>query len=356
MGQFPEGLLIFSMPLADMIRRFTGAETVLLGDVTYGACCVDDFTSNALSCDFLVHYGHSCLVPTTTTCIRTMYVFVYISIDVGHLVDSVKANFSSDLKVVLAGTIQFARSIQAAKPILSDYFQELFVPQAKPLSPGEVLGCTSPVFEKKYDAIIFVADGRFHLESIMIHNPTIDAFRYNPYDKTITIEKYGHSKMKHLRKSAIDATRDVKHWGLILGTLGRQGNPKIFDRITKMIKERNQICTKILLSEIFPEKLKLFTDIDAFIQVGCPRLSIDWGHEFPKPILNPYEATVALRQTEWNPERYPMDFYSSGGGVWTNRFQTEEEKLKEKELRKARRKALKERMKRKKRVKLEYEN
>jgi diphthamide biosynthesis enzyme Dph1/Dph2-like protein len=51
-------------------------------------------------------------VPTTTTCIRTMYVFVYITIDVGHLVDSVKANFSQDLKVVLAGTIQFARSIQ----------------------------------------------------------------------------------------------------------------------------------------------------------------------------------------------------------------------------------------------------
>ena len=50
------------------------------------------------------------------------------------------------------------------------------------------------------------------------------------------------------------------------------------------------------------------------------------------------------------------DFYSYNGGVWTNRYQTEEEKLKEKELRKARRKAHKERLKRKKRVTLEYEN
>ena len=40
---------------------FTGAETIVMGDVTYGACCVDDFTAKALGADLLVHYGHSCL-------------------------------------------------------------------------------------------------------------------------------------------------------------------------------------------------------------------------------------------------------------------------------------------------------
>lgn len=41
--------------------RFTKAEVMVMGDVTYGACCVDDFTARALGVDFLVHYGHSCL-------------------------------------------------------------------------------------------------------------------------------------------------------------------------------------------------------------------------------------------------------------------------------------------------------
>ena len=41
--------------------RFTGCDTVIMGDVTYGACCVDDFTARALRCDLMVHYGHSCL-------------------------------------------------------------------------------------------------------------------------------------------------------------------------------------------------------------------------------------------------------------------------------------------------------
>lgn len=61
------------------------------------------------------------------------------------------------------GTIQFAGAVHEACEQVADHFETVAVPQAKPLSPGEVLGCTSPVIEGK-DALVFVADGRFHLE------------------------------------------------------------------------------------------------------------------------------------------------------------------------------------------------
>lgn len=51
--------------------------------------------------------------------------------------------------------------------------------QVAPLSPGEVLGCTAPVLEPgAADVLVFVADGRFHLEAIMIANPWLPAYRY----------------------------------------------------------------------------------------------------------------------------------------------------------------------------------
>ena len=54
--------------------RFTGVEQCfIMGDVTYGACCVDDFSAAALRCDFLLHYGHSCLVRSA---IRATFVFL----------------------------------------------------------------------------------------------------------------------------------------------------------------------------------------------------------------------------------------------------------------------------------------
>jgi len=30
--------------LSLFVCRFTGVEVVIMGDVTYGACCIDDFT------------------------------------------------------------------------------------------------------------------------------------------------------------------------------------------------------------------------------------------------------------------------------------------------------------------------
>ena len=51
---------------------------------------------------------------------------------------------------------------------------------------------------------------------------------------------------------------------------------------------------QVLLSEVSPPKLRQMGQIDAWIQIACPRLSIDWGEGFSKPTLTPYEALIAL--------------------------------------------------------------
>ncbi|KAF9108468.1 Diphthamide biosynthesis protein 1 [Mortierella sp. GBA35] len=314
--QFPEGLLIFACTISDILEKFCGVETLVMGDVTYGACCIDDFTAVALGCDFMVHYGHSCLVPVDITTIKTLYVFVDIGIDVQHFIATVRKNFEKGSKLVLVGVIQFVQAIQSARRELEiDYV--LNVPQAKPLSPAEILGCTSPQLPKDEDALIFVGDGRFHLESIMIHNPDLAAFRYDPYDKKFTRERYDHADMHSLRKHAIETAKKAKRFGLILGTLGRQGSTSILEHMELKLKERGCDYTIILLSEIFPGKLAMFEDMDAFIQIACPRLSIDWGYAFSKPLLTPYEASVVFESVAWQ-EVYPMDFYSNDSlGPWT---------------------------------------
>ena len=94
-------------------------DVVILGDVTYGACCIDDYTAASLGCDFLVLYGHSCLVPVDVTGVPCLYVFVDIKFDVAHLVECVKHNFTAGSDIALAGTIQFASAVQEVREILS---------------------------------------------------------------------------------------------------------------------------------------------------------------------------------------------------------------------------------------------
>lgn len=74
--QMPEGLMIYGPIIADILENYTypAASTgpggqyegmdvtpLLLADVTYGACCIDDFTAKEMGAEMIVHYGHSCL-------------------------------------------------------------------------------------------------------------------------------------------------------------------------------------------------------------------------------------------------------------------------------------------------------
>ncbi|KAG6928564.1 diphthamide biosynthesis 1, partial [Chelydra serpentina] len=315
--QMPEGLLMFACTIADIIERFTGAEVVVMGDVTYGACCVDDYTARALGADFMVHYGHSCLVPIDTTQgVKMLYVFVDIKIDTSHFVETVHFNFPKGACLALVSTIQFVSALQAASQVLrADY--KVSIPQCKPLSPGEILGCTSPRLGPGTDAVVYLGDGRFHLESVMIANPGVPAYRYDPYSKVFSREHYAHEHMQHARQDAIRTAARARSWGLILGTLGRQGSTSILQHLEARLQALGLPFVRVLLSEIFPSKLQLFPDVDVWVQVACPRLSIDWGGAFSKPLLTPYEAAVALKEIEWQ-QTYPMDFYAGQSlGPWT---------------------------------------
>ncbi|TDL29440.1 diphthamide synthesis protein [Rickenella mellea] len=431
--QMPEGLQLFACTIADIIEQFTTASTVIMGDVTYGACCIDDYTAMALGCDMLVHYGHSCLVPINTMTIKTLYIFVEISIDTIHLAQTVRLNLPDDrqtfehhllssedersrvttgsrlgagrhfkidsshptyisdddslaksptrasirpTRLALVSTIQFVAALQRLKDELSkDHTTddttnsgengdgiaehhasvgsqcsfwtgkyEAIIPRSKPLSPGEILGCTAPQLAD-VDSLIYLGDGRFHLESIMIANPSVPAFRYDPYSKKLTRERYNHHEMSAIRHDAIQTARASIHkfsltgteankttahapvWGLILGTLGRQGSVRQLQAITHQLDASQTPIpyVKILLSELSPAKLALFNPhISTFVQTACPRLSIDWGYAFDKPLLSPYETSVAVGQSKAGifgygnngdlkkkDGTYPMDFYEA---------------------------------------------
>lgn len=322
--QMPEGLLLFATTIADIIKEFTGADAVIMGDVTYGACCIDDLTAKALGVELLVHYGHSCLVPMEpTSSFKVLYIFVDIKIDPLHFLETVKLNFAVSKRIVLVSTIQFVTTLQAVSSKLTELGYTVKVPQFKPLSPGEILGCTAPVV-RCADVLIYVGDGRFHLEAAMIANPKVEAYKYDPYDKKLTREYYNHEEMRVVRKEAIEQAKTAGTFGVIMGTLGRQGSPKVVDHLNKRLTESKKATVVILLSEIFPNKLQLFHGLGAFVQIACPRLSIDWGRAFHRPLLTPYELSVVVGDASFmdkEESRYPMDFYANESlGPWTPNY------------------------------------
>lgn len=317
--QLPDGFAHFSVIISDILQTFsTNCEVVILGDITYGACCIDDLGCKQLGVHLLVHYGHSCLIPITESLVRAMYIFVDIMIDVEDCAEIIKQNFPSETKLYIMGSIQYNNSVFLVKRLLtSSGYNNIIVPQAKPRSSGEVLGCTSPVISEKNGTIIFICDGRFHMESLMISNPQMTFYQYNPFLKELSLEEYDTELMIKTRKSIINKCFQSKKVGIVFGTLGRQGNEGILTRMLEVLERRKVKYDIILLSEITEETLQKFPSCDYFVQIACPRLSIDWGIHFTKPVITPYEFFVVNEEVEFY-DRYPMDYYSYEGGKWSN--------------------------------------
>jgi len=145
----------------------------------------------------------------------------------------------------------------------------------------------------------------------------------------------------------------------------------------------------LLLSELFPARLALMSaEVDAWVQIACPRLSIDWGYAFDRPLLTPFEAFAAMGEAQLpragkqssssspssevllisdgttgagdatvgtsaltkdegsRREVYPMDYYAEGSGPWTNYYE-------EPSVREAREQAARDRKERRMRLRAE---
>ena len=189
----------------------------------------------------------------------------------------------------------------------------------------------------------------------MIANPRLPAFRYDPYARTLLRETYDHAGMRAARAAAVRAAAGRDAWVLVRGTLGRQGAPSSVAAVTAALKAAGKPYAVVLASEVTPARVAALASSHsgkgrAWVQIACPRLSIDWGDGFGGvPVLTPYEAMVTLGAAPpwWrsgggggggdastcgtaacacatppdlsgdpNDGAYAMDFYASEGGPW----------------------------------------
>jgi 2-(3-amino-3-carboxypropyl)histidine synthase len=102
-------------------------------------------------------------------------------------------------------------------------------------------------------------------QSIMISNPELDAYRYDPYSKKFTAEGYDTAAMLATRGDAVRRASGARRFGIVLGTLGRQGSPRILEHLEGLMRAKGVEYTVVLLSEIFPQKLAMFDDIEACV-------------------------------------------------------------------------------------------
>ena len=62
--QFPDSLLSYAPKVTEELKRTSNTSFAVLGDTSYGECCVDEIAAEHFGSDGVIHYGNSCLAPT----------------------------------------------------------------------------------------------------------------------------------------------------------------------------------------------------------------------------------------------------------------------------------------------------
>ena len=71
--QFPDSMIPDAVPVATILGERTGKSIYILGDTSYGSCCVDEVAAEHACVDLVIHYGKSCLSEASR--LPVIYVF-----------------------------------------------------------------------------------------------------------------------------------------------------------------------------------------------------------------------------------------------------------------------------------------
>ena len=300
--QMPEGLKPLGFELAQLIERKTDAEVFLAGDPCYGACDLSLYAKRLIGAELLVHIGHA-EIPGEFSEEGVMYVEARSDALIEQpMIQAVKM-LTRERIVGLASNIQHIHKIEQARRILEEHGKQVLIgrPSGWLKYPGQVLGCdygSVRAMAEKVDAIVILSGGDFHALGIPLatgkRTIVVDPFQGTAKDMT---EECRRLLMK--RWAIISKFKTAKKIGIIIGLKSSQMNISLARRLKQLLKENHFDPQLICATEVIPEALDSFTDLEAYVEISCPRISTDDQDRYTKPILNPEELMIALGKKSW---------------------------------------------------------
>ncbi len=163
------------------------------------------------------------------------------------------------------------------------------------LNDGQVFGCEFyPATETVdyVDANVFLGQSNFHAAGVALatNKPT---YILDPYFNEIREITDFARKLQKKATLAIYKAVDAKTFGVIVGLKEGQLSKLTALKLKKELESAGKTVHLIALTDITNERLRNLKDIDAFIQVACPRISTD--NKFDKPVLSTPQATALMK-------------------------------------------------------------
>ncbi|GFR93459.1 2-(3-amino-3-carboxypropyl)histidine synthase subunit 2 [Elysia marginata] len=336
--QFPDSLLVDAPSVAKEIQNHLPKVSVfILGDTSYGSCCVDEVGAQHYKADCVIHFGSACLSPTTR--LPVLYVFGRASIDINDCVSKVQEAVEQDARVVLVYNTTYSYAADDVYSKLKAHFKDFVLSKLLDPSTSVSTGGTQPA-PNHADAIlnsqnqdnatlckcgrrislalntniqdysflfIGASDCPTLVNMMMTFNKNV-FFTYDPSKASCVKESVNINRALMKRYYLVERAKDANIVGIVAGTLGVAKYKDIIDHLKALLKSAGKKSYTFVVGKLNPAKLANFAEVDLYVLVACPESCLLDQAEFYRPVVSPLEIEMACNSArDWTGE-YSTDF------------------------------------------------
>ncbi|HXT83303.1 MAG TPA: diphthamide biosynthesis enzyme Dph2 [Verrucomicrobiae bacterium] len=297
----PEPLLPKIQKVSETIEKKYKITSYIIGERSWGSCDLNTQAAEMLNVDILFNIGHTIALEKFGDKIFMINAFDDISFDKVAIkcADALKFKFKN---ISLVTDSQHIPQISKVKKIFEKNGFSVMIGKGKgQLTDAQIFGCEFyPVHNIANDieAFIFLGQSRFHSIGVALstEKPT---YMLDPYFEEFTLINEDAEMIKKKSILSIYKSLDAKKIGIIIGLKeGQFAKIKALE-IRKELNKLGMETQLIAFNEISDEKLQNLKEIDAFIQVACPRLGTD--NHFSKPVLSTPQSMALIKLLKKEP-------------------------------------------------------
>jgi len=302
--QVPAGLVRDAHELAARLREEVGAPVDVAARACFGACDPPS-RDEAPRADLAIVLGHA---PIPNALPERATFFVEMRSPVGSaptLAETVRAG-GVPRRLGLVASVQHLDLVDPLAEELRarDYDVRIGRGDRRLAYPAQALGCNytgAEATRADVEAFLFLGSGRFHPIglALAVDRPvwSIDPFRGElepPIDRGSLVRG---------RQLLVASARDARRWGVLVSTfVGQMRMPSAL-ALQERARARGLDAEILLADRIDPRDLE-GRAFDAYVSTACPRIAIDDGRHYPKPVLTPPEFLMALGELPLEPYRF----------------------------------------------------
>ena len=295
----------------------TGAEDderlCILGDTSYGACCVDEVAAEHVDAQVVVHYGRTCLSPTAR--LPVIYVFTARPLEIDPVVQCFQSTYpEKDARVILMADIPYTSHVgDIHSKLLRAGYTNVFATSVTH-NPSSPLPNRTVPSGPEADTSALQEYSLFHISdppTSLLLNVSSRVASINIYpttsDTSSPPQVVTASTAQILRRRYALVTRlsTVSVFGILINTLSVKNYTHALSHVQDLISRSGKKSYTFVVGKVNAAKVANFSEVDGWVVIGCWESSLIESKDFWKPIITPFELELALtdeRERIWTGE------------------------------------------------------